>query len=724
MSEADNKTAEPIFECDLIMKGGVTSGIIYPAAIGAIARTYTIRSIGGTSAGAIAAAGAAAMEFGRRSKRNPVSLQTLSGLATKLMTPVDGQPMLLRLFEPDKSTARFFRLVFRIASSKSKVLGVLSALLLPGVLVPIAIAALACAGAKHYYGTELSTAWFTIVLGSVALILLSTLGYAGITLWFGLRAMSANGFGLCSGNAQYRQKRKNPFLFWRKRELTTSLTGWLHAQYQELAGLEPKQVLTFGDLWVATKFGKDTTREQALAQAYAEAKLPAPEVGEKPCHEAMPRDIELSLVASDINRAQSVQLPFMRREDRLFARLSDLKELFPSEVVDWMEANQRTDNGRYDLITKCVRDEAGRTDFIGLPLPENLPVLFAVRMSLSFPFLFRAVPIYVARRQDDGNMALKELLLADGGLTSNFPIHLFDAPIPTRPTFCINLLYHDDQLLPDDDAGKLLDNPDAQAPDQRGLGSRVDANASERELVYMLRSNRGRLSPYTEFDEKSPVARLGRYAMRLVTTARQWGDNQLIDVPGYRDRIVHIKMQEGEGGFNLAMSKETVEKLERRGQLAGDVIAHRFHPRTNEDPLNPGELLQLNWTNHRFVRFRSFLAGLEIASSRFRDGWKKDGEQGELPGSDPAQAYPSLEAICEEGVWPSTKQPYVGYKFKAEEQAELALKTVDAFQSVRVAADPTIRGLDYWYGESSSPRPKGLVRLRPPLETDTRTEKP
>ena len=42
--------------CDLAMKGGITSGVIYPQAVLALARRYRFRNIGGTSAGAIAAA--------------------------------------------------------------------------------------------------------------------------------------------------------------------------------------------------------------------------------------------------------------------------------------------------------------------------------------------------------------------------------------------------------------------------------------------------------------------------------------------------------------------------------------------------------------------------------------------------------------------------------------------------------------------------------------------
>ena len=42
-------------DCDLVMKGGITSGIVYPLAACELARQYRFRSIGGSSAGAIGA---------------------------------------------------------------------------------------------------------------------------------------------------------------------------------------------------------------------------------------------------------------------------------------------------------------------------------------------------------------------------------------------------------------------------------------------------------------------------------------------------------------------------------------------------------------------------------------------------------------------------------------------------------------------------------------------
>ena len=61
--------------CDLVMKGGITSGIVYPNAVLSLAREYRFKSIGGTSAGAIAAAVAAAAALGdrRRQAGEPVT---------------------------------------------------------------------------------------------------------------------------------------------------------------------------------------------------------------------------------------------------------------------------------------------------------------------------------------------------------------------------------------------------------------------------------------------------------------------------------------------------------------------------------------------------------------------------------------------------------------------------------------------------------------------------
>src|SRR5687767_15889975 len=70
------------------------------------------------------------------------------------------------------------------------------------------------------------------------------------------------------------------------------------------------------------------------------------------------------------------------------------------------------------------------------------------RMSLSFPGLLSAVPLYAVDR--NGDQTVVRHLFSDGGISSNFPMHFSDSLLPKRPTFGVNLAsphpVHPDQL--------------------------------------------------------------------------------------------------------------------------------------------------------------------------------------------------------------------------------------------------------------------------------------
>ena len=87
------KDLKPKLSCDLIMKGGTTSGILYPGAVREIMKNYRLVNIGGTSAGAIAAAAAAAAEKGRASG----SEEKLEAISREL------PEKLLSFFQPRKN---------------------------------------------------------------------------------------------------------------------------------------------------------------------------------------------------------------------------------------------------------------------------------------------------------------------------------------------------------------------------------------------------------------------------------------------------------------------------------------------------------------------------------------------------------------------------------------------------------------------------------------------
>ena len=70
-------------------------------------------------------------------------------------------------------------------------------------------------------------------------------------------------------------------------------------------------------------------------------------------------------------------------------------------------------------------------------------MIVATRMSLSFPILLCAVPLYAADYSKEFPSGvipeLERCWFSDGGLSSNFPVTLFDSPLPRWPTFAINL---------------------------------------------------------------------------------------------------------------------------------------------------------------------------------------------------------------------------------------------------------------------------------------------
>ena len=86
-------------ECDVVMRGGITSGIVYPKAIAKLAETYRFRSIGGTSAGAIAAAATAAAAYGARNGQDHFQTR-IKNFPEELATDKNGKTVLERLFQP------------------------------------------------------------------------------------------------------------------------------------------------------------------------------------------------------------------------------------------------------------------------------------------------------------------------------------------------------------------------------------------------------------------------------------------------------------------------------------------------------------------------------------------------------------------------------------------------------------------------------------------------
>jgi hypothetical protein len=227
-----------------------------------------------------------------------------------------------------------------------------------------------------------------------------------------------------------------------------------------------------------------------------------------------------------------------------------------------------------------------------VPLPEaaKLPVVVATRMSLSFPILFSAVPLYAV----DYSQAVagedrhpEPCWFSDGGITSNFPVHFFDSPVPRWPTFGIDL---------------------------RKLADGWTLSDVECENVWMAKSNDTKGDVWrTSWDGRGPAGRLAGFLASIFQTMRNWNDTMQSEVHGYRDRIVHIDHTNSEGGLNLAMPPEAIGRLSTRGECAGDLLGRRF-------AVPPETSSPMTWDNQRWIRYRSFMGLLEDTLARLQTG--------------------------------------------------------------------------------------------------------
>lgn len=209
----------PELMCDLVMKGGISSGVVYPRAIIQLASKYQLKCVGGTSAGAIAAALAAAAEHGRAQGGFRVLDQVardlpriLTGLfqATPRARPLLDSTLILIKKGRFWRTRLFFTIAFGYFWS-----AIFGSLLGAGV------------GAGLGYALMSLSQW----LGSV--VILAVVGGIGGMILFLLkrvakgifRDLPEQRFGMCPGGNQpgYAQD---------------ALLPWMHRCLNEAAGLE------------------------------------------------------------------------------------------------------------------------------------------------------------------------------------------------------------------------------------------------------------------------------------------------------------------------------------------------------------------------------------------------------------------------------------------------------------------------------------------------------
>jgi hypothetical protein len=199
----------------------------------------------------------------------------------------------------------------------------------------------------------------------------------------------------------------------------------------------------------------------------------------------------------------------------------------------------------------------------------------------------------------------------------------------------------------------------------------------------MPRSNdAGLLESWFRFDTGGP--NLFGFFRAIIDLLQNRVDNLQSRMPGFRDRIAHIWLTKSEGGLNLDMPGDVVRRLAARGAAAGDLLRQRF-----ASPA-PGE--KMNFTNHRWVRYRTTFSAIQRMLSALRRNYGY-----------PAPGEPPYAVLIRR---PPDAEPK-SYEFSDEQ---------------RVAAPPetdTLLGLATqwdqhpWLFTQGNPRPPGDLRIRP-----------
>ena len=622
--------SNPTRSCDIIMKGGITSGVVYPHAACELARTYRFVNVGGTSAGAIAAAAVGAAEVGR-ADGGFVRLAELPAWLTEGTN-------LLSLFQPQRQTRRLFSLLVGSLDRQHKLRSILVAALRgywlaaligasPG-LVLIGLTVWLAGGAGLV--VSLIAALIVMLIGLV-------LGIAG-ALIRDVGRVSENNFGLCTGLGG-----PNP----------PALTPWLTDLLDDLAGRQAGDApVTFGDL------------EQ--------------------------RGVSLALMTTNLTQRRPHRIPWARSETFFFDP-SWFRQFFPERVVRHLEDNPppapEDEREARDWLLLCRLLEPLRP----LPVPADLPIIVATRLSLSFPVLLSALPLHAVdwsrRRNQDAMAAWRRWVreqpedafaaegapeervqaeicwFSDGGISSNFPIHFFDAPLPRRPTFAINL---------------------------RGFHPDFPQSTDETRNVYLPEhSVGGLLEWWYGYPEVNGLGRMKAFAESIVRTMQNRVDEAQMRVPGYRDRVVHVSTSPVEGGMNLNMPPPVINALTARGREAARRLIKRF----GEPPENPGDL---SWDSHRWTRYRSSIAAVSALLGALKNGYQEPPELAD------DRTYAELVAR-RSGEHPTA------YEFERQAQRQLA---TDFTKDLVTAAEAAERARPEVLSEGA-PRPEPEARIVP-----------
>jgi predicted acylesterase/phospholipase RssA len=687
--------------CDVVLDGGVINGVVYPGFLVELARKFHFHALAGTSVGAIAAALAAACEYSRRYGRDTGFNEGLAKMPGELAEWVDDKRSITRirsLFQPAPQVRPLFNFFvdwLGVQMDRSpnnlheKQVGKASNSSFPSAsfgssdargslydmfqtacdnlgpnLWQMLIWMLAVGAPLHFFGIESPVKW--IFLWFLGFLVSTLVIHPSVKLLCQVHSLyRLEGFGACTG-----MQTPNSNL--------PGLTEWLHEGIQKSAGLPFHSPLTFADLWAAP--GAPNTSGQTKES----------------------RSIDFRAISTCLSHGRIYEFPQAPDEQsQLFFRLSEFSRFFPKDIIDHLrrvsrplevselkELNRQL-SARSEVLEKDARESSAKlSDFStkkaasaaalqgafdakenaskGLLEPdmrllprEHMPILVAVRLSMSCPILFACVPmIGINRDTHPEDASLARLWFSDGGIGSNFPIHLFDKAIPRWPTFALRIL--------DQAPRKTSDNKQLQSylPYQHRDGA-------EDNLLY----------PRDDgiFTNLSAInATLGSFfklIFSIYTSAKDGHDQSFGRMPDVRNRVVRLYLNRRAGNMlNLKLHPELICNLALgTGARSGKNVAEAY---LQENASEKYDWVSA-WADHRWVRMNMLIHGLR----EYLDGVGQAMNTQGLPGApDNRSLLQQLEQATQRAPLSSPTNSEITLSYQQAEHTKQVLQAIQELE--------------------------------------------
>lgn len=561
--------------CDLVLHGGAVDGLVYPWILCDLARCFKFNKLAGTSIGAVAAAIAAAAEYSRRYGSNRGFNEVLYKAPEKLSVELsNGKTRLENLFQPSEEAREIFdfyscflrealnssdgdlgRALWKVLLFRFKKKILLSVLLAISLSVTLGIYLL-FAGSAVVGAATAGAVVFVLVLPFLLL------AFPLIFLRKAIGVFSGKGNGLCSGKSPAGGPDEKK-----------GITDWIYEGIQGAAGLPADRPLSFRQLWAAPG-GVESPHTPDVRGVRRGA-----------------RSIDLRMTSANLSLGRPFNFPYQDADAPLFFCPEEFRQFFPDAIVDHMIgiAEKAPDDVSF------FSEEGGEAFQSLYRLPgADLPIVVGVRLSLGFPFLFKAVPIWVGSLNSERKLQkIERTLLTDGGVCSNHPVSQFDTVLPRWPTFEIS------------------------------LGSTVGPNG---EHIWLEKATPSPASNSirSKSEKEGSLSKIFNFIYSIFLTSKDWRGLVSQRAPGNRERVLHVALGREEGltmnGLNFAISSKKIMQISSKYSAACSRLL--LENISNEAE---AEVYRDYWDRHRWIRLISFVAGLKSSlhgfSSSTQGGW-------------------------------------------------------------------------------------------------------